>query len=334
MLVAVVAAAAVLQTLGPPPHAAPRVASAAPTTEPPHPSAAHAPAAVRPEPVAQPGAPVPPGWDGRVPGPDSSLLEPAADFPGGKLPRRAAPGGTTPMQAYARPFDQTDSRPRIGIVVSGIGLSEAESRAAIQTLPPAVDLAFSAYAEAPGALADLARERGHELLLSLPMEPQGYPMNDEGPRALLTGAAPADNARNLEWALSRFTGYAGVTGASDGMQGERFAGMTEPFAAVARDLAERGLFYVDARPGAPATPGLAGRSVDVVLDQSPTRAAIEAQLGKLERLARDKGSALGLAGPPHPVVVEAIAAWARGLEARGAVLAPASALSHPAEAAP
>lgn len=265
--------------------------------------------------------------------PDPVLLEPAPDFPDRKLPRRG-PDGLAPMQAYARPFDRTDARPRIAIVMDGIGLSDADSRTAIATLPPAMDLAFSAYTDAPNPLADLARQSGHELLLSLPMEPEGYPLNDEGPRALLTGAAPADNARNLEWTLTRLEGYAGVTGASDGMQGERFTGLAEPFGDVARDLARRGLFYMDARAGAPATPGLAGRSVDVLLDQSPARAAIEAQLAKLERMARDKGSALGLAGPPHPVVIETIAAWARALESRGVVLAPASALSHAADAAP
>jgi polysaccharide deacetylase 2 family uncharacterized protein YibQ len=249
------------------------------------------------------------------------------------LPRRAE-DGRAPMQAYARPFDPADTRPRIGIILDGIGLSDADSRAAIEALPPAVDLAFSAYTEDPGPLAGLARQHGHELLISLPMEPQGYPMNDEGPRALLTGAPPADNTRNLEWALTRLQGYAGATNGSDGMQGERFAGMADPFGEVARELARRGLFYIDARPGAAVTPGLAGRSVDAVLDQSPARAAVEAQLAKLERLARDKGGALGLAGPPRPVLVEAIAAWARTLESRGVVLAPASALSHSPEASP
>ena len=111
----------------------------------------------------------------------------------------------------------------------------------------------------------------------------------------------------------------------------RFAGMAAPFGVVARELSSRGLFYVDARPDAPPTPDLAGCSVNLVLDQSPARASIEAQLATLERLAHDRGGAVGLVGPPLPVVVETIAAWARGLEARGVVLAPASALSHPAE---
>ena len=34
-----------------------------------------------------------------------------------------------------------------------------------------------------------ARPTEHEYLLSIPMEPQGYPLNDPGASALLTGAA-------------------------------------------------------------------------------------------------------------------------------------------------
>ena len=59
------------------------------------------------------------------------------------------------------------------------------------------------------------------------MESQGYPLNDSGPHALLTGADPAVNDRNLEWVLSRMQGEVGLTGASDGLRGERFANATE-----------------------------------------------------------------------------------------------------------
>ena len=329
--------AVILQVLGPPrppetkaavatvPAAAPAAAPASlPSTGPQATEAAH---------NDQPGALLRAGWDGRIPGPIPALLEPAPNFKDQFLPKRGQ-DGIAPMQAYARPFDHADTRPRIAVVVAGVGLSDTDSLAAINQLPPEVDLAISAYADAPGPLADQARERGHELLLSLPMEPEGYPMNDEGPHALLTGAAAEDNERNLEWTLSRFGAYAGVTGASDGMQGERFAGMAVPFGVTARELSSRGLFYVDARPDAPPTPNLAGCSVNLVLDRSPARAAIEMQLANLERLAHDRGSAVGVAGPPLPAVVEAIAVWARDLEAHGVVLAPVSALSHPAEPAP
>jgi polysaccharide deacetylase 2 family uncharacterized protein YibQ len=66
--------------------------------------------------------------------------------------------------------------------------------------------------------------------------------------------------------------------------------------------------------------------VDVVVDDPPARAEIEAKLATLERLAREKGSALGLAGPLAPVTIERIASWAKGLDDKGIALAPVSAL--------
>ncbi len=246
------------------------------------------------------------------------------------LPRVAADGRAA-RTAYARRFDLADTRPRIGLILAGVGLSEADSRAAIDTAPGAVTLAFSAYANNQDALMEAARARGHEVLASIPMEAQGYPLNDAGMRSLLTGGDPADNRRNLEWALGRIQGYVGATGASDGLRGERFADLTSSMGQVVEEVGRRGLFYIDPRPGrtGPIPGGVPGRAVDVVVDDPPARAEIEGKLAALERLARERGSALGLAGPLRPVTIERIAAWARGLEERGLVLAPVSALIAP-----
>ena len=167
--------------------------------------------------------------------------------------------------------------------------------------------------------------RGHELLASLPMESDGYPWNDAGPRSLLTGAPPERNRENLAWAMGRLQGYVGLTGASDGLRGEQFAAQTSSFGLVLDELDRRGLLYVDPRPAA-QPPRIAGRSVDVVVDDPPTRADIEAKLLALERTAREHGSAVGLAGPLRPVTVERIAAWAEDIGTRGFELVPVSAL--------
>ncbi len=212
------------------------------------------------------------------------------------------------------------------MLVAGFGLSAADSRAAIDALPGAVTLAFSAYAPNPEPLAAAARARGHELLASLPMEADGYPRDDAGPRSLLTGAPTEKNRENLEWAMGRLQGYIGMTGASDGLRGERYAMQTSSQNLMLDELARRGLLYIDPRPGAPP-PGIAGRSVDLVVDDPSSRAEIEAKLLALERTAREHGSALGLAGPLRPVTIERIAAWARDVETRGFELVPVSALA-------
>ncbi len=258
---------------------------------------------------------------------DPKLLEASAQYPGGRMPRIGA-DRRTPMQVYAAGFDKADPRPRVAILMAGLGMNEAESAIAIGGLPPAVSLAISPYAARLEKTVERARAAGHETLLSLPMEPQGFPLNDPGNRALLTGASQAANAQLLEWALTRFGGYVGVTGALGDMRGERFAAASDQMGAVLDTLADRGLLYVDPRPNAIRGRGAAARGayrgIDIVIDDPAGAVALDQALARLEQVARDRGGALGLAGRASPVTIDRIAAWAVGLSGRGVALAPVS----------
>ncbi len=264
---------------------------------------------------------------GSIAPPDPALLQPSNAYAGGKLPR-IGPNHRMPMQAYAARFNASDSRPRIAILMAGIGMNEADSRAAASHLPAAVALAVTPYAAQLDALLADARAAGHELLVSIPMEPQGFPLNDPGNQALLTGASDAVNAQRLEWAMTRFTGYVGATGALGDMRGERFAAAANQMSPVLDTLAQRGLLYVDPRPNAmrlaPASQPGPARSVDIVIDDPQGAAEVEQKLARLEQIARDRGAAIGFAGRPSSVTVDRIAAWATGLDARGLALAPIS----------
>lgn len=306
------------------------------------PSGAPAASAMTAPPSAPPAAPEPPPLSvaaqpeapARAPSrliaaPDPALLEESRH---GALPR-VGPDGRTAIRAYGREFDRRDTRPRVGIIVADIGLNATHTEEAIRRLPPAVALAISPYAARPGQTAERARERGMETLISLPMEPAGYPLNNPGDRALLTGQGMAENLDTLSWVLGRAQGYVGAIGAVGGMRGERFAAMPEAIGTVQDALRARGLLYVDPRPGAPAPARAWGRGVDVLLDEpAGTRGEIDRRLAELEALARERGAALGLAGAATPVVVERIAAWAAGLESRGLVMAPVSAMIRRPEA--
>ena len=331
LLVVAAGGAGMLQALGPPATAASTQSQATHPAKPPAKASVQTATAAPTAPLAH-AAMTPPASDaipGVIPAPDPALMEPSAAFPAMQLPRKSA-DGRQPMSVFARPFDHTDHRPRIALLVDGLGLSQTDSTAAVAALPGPVTFAISPYTIQPEPLLAAMRAAGHEFLISIPMEPQGYPLNDEGAHALLTGAAPERNALNLEWALSRIQGYAGATGALDGLRGERYAAISDMLGAMEDELALRGLFYLDPRPGAPVPSNAAGRGVDVVVDDPPLRSDIEARLAKLEQVARDRGSALGLAGPPRPVTLERIVAWANGLAARGIALVPVSALVQPA----
>ncbi len=340
------------EALAPPPAAAEPVAPPAATTDATSaPSVAQvvvpAPAVVEPPPPAAeasaqtPAAPAPPPLDVPVaapdfpaarpiPAPDPALLE-QGRF--GALPRVGADGRTS-IRAYAGQFDRQDSRPRVGIIVADLGISNAQTEDAIRRLPPAVTFAISPYAPRAAQVAERLRAKGAETLIGLPLEPAGYPLNDPGNRALLTGRSAPENMANLEWVLSRFPGYVGAIGVVGGMRGERFATMEQSYFALQESLRNRGLLFVDARPGVAGPARAWGRSVDVILDEPATRTEIERRLVELETIAKARGSALGLAHAATPVVVDRLVAWASGLERRGVALAPISVLiRRPPEAA-
>lgn len=297
-----------------------------PPSEPAQASAPEPPAAPpAPEPAPSALPPLPSLAAGQAsPHIDGRLIEPAAV---GLLPRIGT-DGRMPMRVYARPFDRNDPRPRVALVMGGLGMNTTLTEQAIQSLPLAVGLAFSPYAPRPFPLLERARERGFETLVAIPMEPTGFPLNDPGQHALLTGLAWAENARRLDWVLSRYAGHVGGIGALGPLRGERFAGQEDSHTQMQAALAQRGLLYIDARPGAPSPTRAWGRSLDVVVDEPPTRAEIELRLAEVERLARERGAALGYVGEASPVAITRIAAWAASLESRGVVLAPPSALAR------
>ena len=247
-----------------------------------------------------------PGRDtpGPIADPDPALLEPLIDQPDNPLPRIAT-DGRMPMQVYAAGFDQSTRRPRVGLVLAGVGLNQADSDVAVRLLPRGITLAISPYAANLAKLLAAARAAEHEYLLSLPMEPQGFPLNDPGSQAMMTNLPPEQNRQRLEWAMTRIAGYVGATDALGAMRGERFAAQPDQMNPVLTELAKRGLLYVDARPGAAALPYVWGRSIDMVIDDPATPADIDDKLARLSKLARDKGSALGLATAVRPVTVVA-----------------------------
>ncbi|MDP3802253.1 divergent polysaccharide deacetylase family protein [Brevundimonas sp.] len=241
--------------------------------------------------------------------------------PNGPLPVIAS-DGRVPAQAYARPF-RANGRPRVALIVGGLGLNAVTTRAAIERLPAEVTLSFVPYAEGLQGWIDLARAQGHEVMLEMPMEPTGYPDNDPGPYTLLASGQPADIQARMNWLLGRATGYFGVTN----YMGDRFATSDAGMTAFLGILRQRGVAFLDdgsmsRRPGA-----WARASANRIIDEQQTPTAIVGQLNALEALAKARGQAMGT-GFSYPVTVEAVARWTAELEARGLQLAPASAMTQ------
>ncbi len=259
-----------------------------------------------------PGAPLPPA-------PIAGFFAPG---PAGPMPIIAT-DGRTPFGAYRRPF-LGNGRPRVALVIGGLGLNSRATQAAIETLPAEITLSFSPYAEGLQGWIDMARAHGHEVLLAVPMEPVDYPDNDPGPLTLMAAGQASDTVKRLEAVLARATGYFGVTN----NLGSKFLASDGAYQIFANALHGRGLAFID--DGAAARrvgPGLVRGSAERVIDDQLNQTAIDQQLLALEAAALQRGQSQG-SGLAYPVTLEKVAQWSRSLDQRGFQLAPVSALTH------
>lgn len=238
-----------------------------------------------------------------------------------------SPSGQTPFKAYRRPWSGDAAKPKIAIVVGGLGFNARATQQAIDDLPADVTLSFVPYAKDLQGWIDKARADGHEVMIELPMEPLDRDA-DTGPQTLTVNASAKDNVARLENLLSRGTGYFAVMN----YLGGKFAGASQAVAPVVRVLRERGLALVGNGVSARSALGVESQkallpfvAADRVVDIRQDAESIDDQLLNLEAFALQNGSALG-AGFAYPVTIEQIRSWADGLAGRGYSLAPVSAI--------
>ncbi len=242
---------------------------------------------------------------------------------------QTAPGDTLPWRRNAQAFDETDTRPRIAVVLTGLGLSTTATEAAITQLPAAVTLSFTPYARRLAHWMSLARAKGHEVMLDLPMEPTSYPDDDPGPQALLTALSAAQNLERLRWILERASGYVGLAA----VMGSRFSTSPDHLAPIFDELKDRGLLFLDNRSSEYSLAGELAAKIGVPrainersLDRGEAGAvALDGRLVQLERIALAGGATVAM-GRPYPVTIERLREWSSDLESRGLVLAPISAV--------
>jgi polysaccharide deacetylase 2 family uncharacterized protein YibQ len=234
--------------------------------------------------------------------------------------------GLKPFTAYAAEADRVKAAkmPVVAIVVGGLGVGAAKTTDAIMKLPAAVTLAFTPYGSDPGKLAERARAQRHEILLQIPMEPFDYPDNDPGPQTLLTTLGAEQNLDRMYWHLSRFQGYAGIAN----FMGARFVTADAVMQPIIREAAKRGLGYLDdgsaprsVAPALAASQAMPFARADFTIDAVSTSTEIDRTLAKLESLARERGTAVGVASA-LPISIERIGVWIKTLESRGILLVP------------
>ncbi|MGV8937776.1 MAG: divergent polysaccharide deacetylase family protein [Allorhizobium sp.] len=256
--------------------------------------------------------------------PNDDLLE---DSPEGRIPV-VGQDGLRSIEQYARPWSGARGT-RIAIVVGGLGLSQTGTQRAIKLLPEDITLAFAATGNSLERWMQEARRQGHEILLQVPFEPFDYPANDPGRGTLLTTASTQKNLAALHEAMARITNYTGVMN----YMGAKFLTDADALEPVIRDIAQRGLLFLDDGSSAQSLIGSYAKTLemphafaDVRLDDQVQERAILDRLDELERIALRRGSAIGVASA-FDESIAAITKWADEAGRRGIEIVGVSALA-------
>ncbi len=263
-----------------------------------------------------PGGPAPVALQS-APSPFATASAPAA------APRSGLPGTVQPVPAVdslnrlpePQPPLTGAQPPRIALVIDDLGMNTSRTRKVIN-LPARMTLAFLPYGQASRRMATVASEAGHEVILHLPMEPQG-PENP-GPNALLHDLDPQEFSRRLEWAFGQIGPIAGF----NNHMGSLLTREPRAMARVMRTaLTVEGagpdgrLYFLDSVTSADSiaygtarAAGMRAARRHVFIDHHQTAGDIRRQLERTAGKARSAGVVIAI-GHPHKETLTALAAW-------------------------
>lgn len=248
---------------------------------------------------------------------------------------RVSPDGRAPADVYARPFANPGNKPVVALVIGGLGINATHTKSAIDELPPDVTLSFAPDATSLQTWINQARAAGHEVLIETPMEAYDYGRMKIHPLTLLAKDDGSQNLPRLDRILSKSTGYFGLIN----YQGAKLGDDEGAMKPVLQAMAERGLAFVDdGSLDSGRMDRLTGETrlryvrANAVIDAKLSADEISSAFMDLESQALEQGAAMG-AGYAFPITIEMAKTWAAGLEQKGILLAPVSALAatRPAE---
>lgn len=257
--------------------------------------------------------------------PRAPLADITRNSPWGQMPTISS-SGRKAVTSYARPFEPTPGKKQVAIIIGGLGIDRNLTRRIINELPPEVTLSFAAHANSLQTWVHQARDRGHEVIIELPME--GYNHNPSEPgavRTLKAESTAADNIRNLDYLLSRAQGYFAVTN----YKGDKLIDNQSSLRPIMQHLSNAGVgFIYDGSTSAANIPGIAAATgvnynrAYSIIDQQSDLALIQSELSNLE-IAANSDAQIGI-GFALPETFMAVKNWTNSLEAKGYELAPAS----------
>jgi len=215
---------------------------------------------------------------------------------------------------------------RAAILIDDLGMDLGPARELLH-LPCSLTFSVLPRLHHSTEVAEEAHGSGREVMLHLPMQPEGGTARP-GPGEIQVGMSAAEAAATIERDLDSVPYAAGV----NNHMGSRATADVPLMAAVMTALAQRGLYFVDSRTTAATVALEAARRQgipafyrSVFLDDVETVDYTLGQLGKFRRLVGEQGVALAI-GHPYPTTLAALARFCPEFERDDIALVPASQL--------
>ncbi|NLI82448.1 MAG: hypothetical protein GX443_12310 [Deltaproteobacteria bacterium] len=196
---------------------------------------------------------------------------------------------------------------KIAIVIDDFGL-DLEVAKKFLKIPLPLTFSILPHQKYSREIAELAYSHHHEVILHLPMQPQGYPMKNPGKGALLTSMSHELLKKAISSALEVSPHFTGV----NNHMGSRFTEDRHGMHVFLRELKEKGLYFLDSSTS-PRSVGLAlaeelqvpTAKRDIFLDHVPTEDFVRSQIATLIRKARTEGKAVAI-GHPYDVTLKVL----------------------------
>lgn len=241
----------------------------------------------------------------------------------GNIPIIRKSDNLTSFRAYQHKFTfPENNKPIISFVILDYGLSKEQSKTALDLLPSEVSFILSPYAVLPDEWVKMAQDKGHEVLLNVPI--QNNTSNDLGKHTIFHHATLVQKLKSLRRTLSSAQGYIGMSSYSD----DSMMITKDHYIGIADELYSRGLGYFEINPNA----------TNIIKNKAFSMGApyIKADLKvinikgnnsfeTLENIANNNGHAIAII-PNYPKTIKNLAVWIMKVAQADYVIAPVSAI--------
>ena len=220
---------------------------------------------------------------------------------------------------------KTPFRPQMALVIDDLGEEVQVSQELLRWNVP-ITFSILPYTSRGKSLALEAHQKGKEIILHLPMEPQGYPKANPGKGVLLHDMTPEQLRRQL---LEDIEAIPHIKGVSNHM-GSRLMEDGGTLRIILSELKKRDLYFLDSRTSAQTVGletarslGLRAGERNVFLDHTSGEEAVKQSVERLIQLSLSHGKAIGI-GHPHTDTLKTLKAMIPKIQARGIEIVPVS----------